>query len=450
MDELLKNCSTRLFKAGDKVRVREDMLYLLQMSITEKERYRCLFPRIAGGDYNINTEMITYEGKVVTIKDVRHESGDLLLKAWYRIEEDSGAWCWRHACFEKIDNSVETDGAKWELPLKVGQKVLIRKNLKENYDEFDICGVKSRSCGVVWQMEKFGGRVATIESATPNEEIVGGYAYELDVDLDVDGENGWQWDISMFEGFDVWKDKQETDAKRETESFPLEVGDLVKIREDLKKRIDKRGYIWSTIGGKRYKSYCCTSSMLDMAGKIAKIAKVNKASDHIGDYSYKLQFMDEKSPFDWDISMFECFSDWIDWEFGGSRKGKKRERAEKKQGNCFFEYKPIIELPPFHAYDYKGRKREFESFSGKITKVEVTIISGDETGLIYLVDNGKTKRIAFDASAGSRFIAYDDGSYTVEGDEQLQKWLTWTYDKDKAKNVNYAIQRMNDFLGGDK
>lgn len=374
-----------------------------------------------------------------------HESGDLLLRASYRIEEDGGGWFWRHACFEKIDNAIETDGAKWELPLKVGQKVLIRKDLKESYDKIEICGEKFDSTGIVWQMEKFSGNIATVTSAVENGEIVGGYAYEISVN---EKDSGFQWDISMFEGFDVWKDKQETDAKHRTESFPLKVGDLVEIRKDLKKRVDKNGYIWSTINGKRYKSFWCAAGMQSMAGKIAKITSVRVSEDHIGDFAYRLKFVDcAETTFDWDISMFGCFTDWIDWKFGSS---KKKGEAKKKSSSDGFEYKPVVKLPPFHAYDYKGRKREFESFSGKITKVEVTIISGDETGLIYLIDGGKPKRIAFDASAGSRFIAYDDGSYTVEGDEQLQKWLTWTYDKDKAKNVNYAIQRMNDFLGGDK
>lgn len=79
---------------------------------------------------------------------------------------------------------------------------------------------------------------------------------------------------------------------------------------------------------------------------------------------------------------------------------------------------------------------------------DVTIISGDETGLVYFVKDGKANRIAFDASVGTRFISYDDGTYTVEGKHNIKRWLSWSYDKDK--NVNYAIQHMTDFLGGDK
>lgn len=70
--------------------------------------------------------------------------------------------------------------------------------------------------------------------------------------------------------------------------------------------------------------------------------------------------------------------------------------------------------------------------------------------LLEKVEEGKANRIAFDASVGTRFISYDDGTYTVEGKDNIKKLLSWSYDKDKAKNVNYAIQHMIDFLGGDK
>lgn len=102
----------------------------------------------------------------------------------------------------------------------------------------------------------------------------------------------------------------------------------------------------------------------------------------------------------------------------------------------------------FFAYDYKGRKKMFPDIDGFITKIDVTIISGDETGLVYFVKDGKANRIAFDASVGTRFISYDDGTYTVEGKDNIKKWLSWSYDKDK--NVNYAIQHMTDLLDGDK
>lgn len=453
MDALLKNCNTELFKVGDKVRIRQDIGNLEALSRTDIGRYTRILPnKIQTGysRYKITSAMVASAGKTAeVIEVVQDELGALLLSSLYRLKINgrNSEWCWKHALLEKVeeDEDVETDGSKWELPFKVGTKVKITPDLKSgSFKHFDIGDKHYRDVGVIAEMERYKGKEATITSAYKvNSDVIGGYAYSIEAD---GKETAWSFDISMFDGFDAWRDKQEADAKNGI--FPLEIGDFVVIRSDFKERVDKNGYIWSTIDGKRYKSFWCAAAMQSNAGRIAKITKARQREDHIGGFAYRLKFEDgDETTFDYDISMFRCFSDWIDWKFGGS---KKKDKAQNKHGNRFFEYKPVVELPPFCAYDYKGRKREFESFSGKITKIEVTIISGDETGLVYLVDNGKSKRIAFDASHGSRFISYDDGSYVVEGDEQLQRWLSWSYDKDKAKNVNYAIQHMNDFLGGDK
>ena len=39
MDELLKNCNDRLFKVGDKVRIRQDIGCIALLKNTDKERY---------------------------------------------------------------------------------------------------------------------------------------------------------------------------------------------------------------------------------------------------------------------------------------------------------------------------------------------------------------------------------------------------------------------------
>lgn len=284
MDELLKNCNYRLFKVGDKVRIRRDIKDLAELKRADIYRYTRIFPnKIQTSEkspYEISYGMVVSAGKTAEVTEIiPGPDGAPLLSTVYRlkINESHSEWCWKHALLEKVeegnsDDSAEVDGAKWELPLKVGQKVLIRKNLKQgDFGNFYICGTRFRSAGVAHQMEKFGGCIATITEALPDERIVGGYVYNLAV-TDVD--YGWQWDV--------------------------------------------------------------------------------------------------------------------------------------------------------------------------------TIISGDETGLVYFVKDGKANRIAFDASVGTRFISYDDGTYTVEGKDNIKRWLSWSYDKDKAKNVNYAIQHMTDFLGGDK
>lgn len=465
MDELLKNCNTDLFKVGDKVRIRQDIKGLFVLRTTDIGRYSRIFPnKIQTGDshYKITGGMVACAGKIAEVTEIiQGPPESLLLSTLYRlrIKGNDSEWCWKHALLEKVeegdsDNSAEVDGAKWELPLKVGQKVLIRKDLKECFDKFCICGTEFRSAGVVHQMEKFGGCIATITEALPNECIVGGYVYNLAV-TDVD--YGWQWDISMFDGFNAWRDKQEANAKSGTESspsFPLKVGDTVTVRRDIAKRRDKSGYIWSTVNGRKIKSPLVTSSMVSMAGEVGKITSIYSEGK---DTVYTLAFSNPTySGFLWSISCLEEFHDYKAYVEGNSGKKKaprkkSEEHGEDYYGNSKYEKIDISGIKAdFFAYDYKGRKKMFPEIDGFITKIDVTIISGDETGLVYFVKDGKANRIAFDASVGTRFISYDDGTYTVEGKDNIKKWLSWSYDKDKAKNVNYAIQHMTDFLDGDK
>lgn len=466
MDELLKNCNTELFKVGDKVRIRQDIGGLDALKGTDIDRYTRIFPnKIQKSEesfYEITYGMILSRGKIAEVTEViPNSNGAPLLSNMYRLKISGSCseWSWRHALLEKVeegnsDNSVEVDGAKWELPLKVGQKVLIRKDLKECFDKFCICGTEFGSAGVAHQMEKFGGCIATITEALPDERIVGGYVYNLAV-TDVD--YGWQWDISMFDGFNAWRDKKEANAKSGTESsqsFPLKVGDTVTVRRDIAKRRDKSGYIWSTVNGRKIKSPLVTSSMVSMAGEVGKITSIHSEGE---DTVYTLAFSNTMyNGFLWSISCLEEFNDYKAYVEGNSGKKKaprkkSKEHGEDYYGNSKYEKIDISGIKAdFFAYDYKGRKKMFPEIDGFITKIDVTIISGDETGLIYFVKDGKANRIAFDASVGTRFISYDDGTYTVEGKDNIKKWLSWSYDKDKAKNVNYAIQHMIDFLGGDK
>lgn len=192
-----------------------------------------------------------------------------------------------------------------------------------------------------------------------------------------------------------------------------------------------------------------------MAGESGKITSIYSESE---DIVYALAFSNTMyNGFLWSISCLEEFHDYKAYVEGSSGKKKApRKKSEERGEDYYGDSRKIIDDSAglktdfFFAYDYKGRKRVFPYIEGFITKIDVTIISGDETGLVYFVKVGKANRIAFDASVGTRFISYDDGTYTVEGNDNIKKWLSWSYDKDKAKNVNYAIQHMIDFLGGDK
>ena len=238
--------------------------------------------------------------------------------------------------------------------------------------------------------------------------------------------------------------------------FPLKVGDTVTVRRDIAERRDKSGYVWSTVNGRRIKSILVTSCMVSAAGEVGKITSI--CYSERGDTVYTLAF--SNPTYDgllWGINCLEEFHDYKAYVEGNSGKNKApRKKSEERGEDYYGDSREIIDDSAglktdfFFAYDYKGRKRVFQDIDGFITKIDVTIISGDETGLVYFVKDGKANRVAFDASVGTRFISYDDGTYTVEGKDNIKKWLSWSYNKDKANNVNYAIQHMIDFLGGDK
>lgn len=467
MDELLKNCNTELFKVGDKVRIRQDIGDLAALKKTDIQRYTRIFPNTKDyvtektSRYSIPAEMQRYAGKTATVTQRLNDLS--LLSTRYKLSIDFGGFSrysdygFGHALLEKekveedMEEDVETDGSKWELPFKVGTKVKITPNLKEgNCKHFDIGGKHYRDVGIIAEMERYKGKEATITSVDKADSDVagGGYAYSVEVDGE---ETGWIWDISMFDGFDAWKDKQEADAKRDSGGstrFPLKVGDVVTIRRDIAEKCDKSGYVWSTVNGQKFKSVFVTSIMRSFAGMSFKIGSI---AGRGLDATY---ILDDARGFCWNINHFEEFHDYKAWVEGKGGE-KKAQPPKKRRGDCYGDSQEIIDDVTgieidFFAYDYKGRKRMFPDINGFITKIDVTIISGDETGLIYFVKDGKANRIAFDASVGTRFISYDDGTYTVEGKDNIKRWLSWSYDKDKAKNVNYAIQHMMDFLGGDK
>lgn len=73
----------------------------------------------------------------------------------------------------------------------------------------------------------------------------------------------------------------------------------------------------------------------------------------------------------------------------------------------------------FKIYDYNNNAIEVDTGDEPINLITVTILSGDETGLIVFED-GTTQ--AFDASE-YRCINFFDGQYVVPGN-QVEKWAS--------------------------
>ena len=350
------------------------------------------------------------------------------------------------------------------IQFNVGDKVRIRQDIgyiaqlknadPERYSKLVV--TNSNNYSIVPEMVGMAGKTATVSSVFRggSEKSLLGATYKLDIDSGT-----YYWRHALLEKVE----EEKSDSSGSTR-FPLKVGDTVTVRRDIAERRDKSGYIWSTVNGRKIKSILVTSCMVSAAGEVGKITSIYSKGE---DIVCTLAFSDSTyDGFIWSISCLEEFHDYKAWVEGKSEEKKSPpkkkqpvkkavkkaiERGEDYYGDSKYEEIDISGTKAdFFAYDYKGRKRVFPDIDGFITKIDVTIISGDETGLVYFVKDGKANRVAFDASVGTRFISYDDGTYTVEGKDNIKKWLSWSYNKDKANNVNYAIQHMIDFLGGDK
>lgn len=79
------------------------------------------------------------------------------------------------------------------------------------------------------------------------------------------------------------------------------------------------------------------------------------------------------------------------------------------------------------VYDYANNPVEVVLPDKPITAIDVSVLSGDETGTVFFADG---THIRFDSS-GDRLIGFDDGSYYVEGDA-IQKWLDFKPSEDRT------------------
>lgn len=85
-------------------------------------------------------------------------------------------------------------------------------------------------------------------------------------------------------------------------------------------------------------------------------------------------------------------------------------------------------------YDYLDRQQEIEVRDG-INFIVITVVTGDETGIIHYND-GTIQ--AFDAS-DSRVIDFFDGTYFVS-EENVDKFIGFTPDESSAICASYQRQ----------
>lgn len=190
------------------------------------------------------------------------------------------------------------------------------------------------------------------------------------------------------------------------------VGDKARVRKDL---VGCKYYESCT-----YNSCYCNHAMTNYAGDVVVVSEKDDRTGFMHLRSVENGFTTEM-PFSWSDGMLEPL--------------------EEEQPHGFLTVGSVVKI----RSDILNRPVTCEKNAMEnITKIEVTVMSGDETGCFYGVYNGKPWQYRFDA-AESRFASYDDGSYTVEGKENIEKWINWSYDTEKAIYAEYSMERMRAF-----
>ena len=215
----------------------------------------------------------------------------------------------------------------------------------------------------------------------------------------------------------------------------FKIGDKARVRKDI-------------VGGRIYDtctSYCCycSETMTNYAGSVVVVSE----KDDITGSMYLRKVEDgftTEIPFSWSDEMLEPLEE----EQPTKKKqppNQPSKKAKKTSAASTADYSGYTPKSEFYCYDYLNRQTTFsKNAMENITKIEVTVMSGDETGCFYGVCNGRPWQYRFDA-AESRFASYDDGSYTVEGRENVEKWINWSYDQEKAIYAEYSMERMRAF-----
>ena len=147
------------YKIGDKVRVRDD-LELDEWYSMSNHNF---------SDF-VNSEMIMFKGKEVTISDDN-------FYGMYRIKEDNGDWCWVDEMFsglvtDRLKVIITTDGKTTTAKMNEGKKVLkTAKSQCSPEDTFDFAvGAKLALERVTEKEQKFkiGQFVRVINNDTNN------------------------------------------------------------------------------------------------------------------------------------------------------------------------------------------------------------------------------------------------------------------------------------------
>lgn len=415
-----------VFKIGDKARIRKDLV--------GGEFYKSC----ASDTCFCNDTMANYAGDVVVVSQKDGRTGFMHLR---KVEDGFTTempFSWSDGMLEPLEEE-QPHGY-----LTVGSVVKIRSDIAKRVDSknqiwITLDGKKRPSLPVSDEIKKSGDKIVVITKVLPRPGHMDGCAYRARFVGSSNTPNiTGVFDITMFNCLKDWlvveKDNKSSDDKSEK---GFKVGDKVVIKTTVSSG-ERIGHITIQpfMFGQAYKK----SDMSHMRRKIGTVTRiVNDSDEH---YAFKVSFEHDDREFTWPRDAFELYD-------GSNDKSnpQKKQPPKKKKPDSRTDYSGYTPKSEFCVYDYLNRAGKFvpsEKALRNITKIEVTVMSGDETGCFYGVYNGNPWQYRFDA-AESRFQSYDDGSYTVEGRENIEKWINWSYDPEKAIYAEYSMERMRAF-----
>lgn len=402
----------KIFNVGDKARVRKDLVGGEMYDTCTSHTCLC------------NATMTLFAGYVVVVCGKNDITGIMHLR---KVEDEfttTMPFEWSDGMLEPL----EEEKGKQHGYLTVGSVVKIRSDIAKRVDSknriwITLDGKKCPSIPVSNEIKESGNKTVVITEVLSRPGHMDGCAYRARFASLPSKNITGVFDITMFNCLEDWL------VKVKGNSF--KVGDKVVIKTTVSSRKEIDGIV-------------ILRSMFDQAydrsdpshprKRIGTVTYVYKA----GALEISFECSDNDKEYTWPQSAFELYD-------GDNDKPKSSKKPKKKSVVSTADYSCYTPKSEFYCYDYLNRPATFsKNAMENITKIEITVMSGDETGCFYGVCNGKPWQYRFDA-AESRFASYDDGSYTVEGKENIEKWINWNYDPEKAIYAEYSMERMRAF-----
>lgn len=420
----------KVFKIGDKARVRKDIFGgRIYDSCTS---FKCY----------CNEKMTNYAGSVVVVSEKDNVTGFMQLRKVDDGFTTDMPYEWSDDMLEPLEEKIEEEQPHGYLT--VGSVVKIRSDIAKRVDSKNIIwitlnGKKCQSLPVSDEIKEYGGKTVVITEVFTMPGHMDGCAYRARFAGSTDNKNNKNikgaFDIAMFDCLEDWLVKigSKPSNEKTKPNHNFKVGDKVVIKATVS-------------SGERYDGIVILRNMLNSAYE-----KIDPSHQRrrIGTVSYVgkygelgISFGCNENKYTWPKIAFELYDGDNDKPKPSKNQPPKKKKKSVASTADYSGYTPKSE---FYCYDYLNRPATFsKNAMENITKIEVTVMSGDETGCFYGVCNGNPWKYRFDA-AESRFTSYDDGSYTVEGRENIEKWINWSYDPEKAIYAEYSMERMRAF-----